>query len=114
MSLPAIPMTYGQGAGLSPRVARALGRDLATIQAGTSVDVARIDAAVLRRETVTDGITAITGRALQHVALVSQAEQQLAMTTPAASGRLAAVADAHALVMTGIVMETARALGRLV
>ena len=114
MSLPALSTTYGQGAGLSPRVARVLGRDLATIQAGLAVDVARIDAAVQRRETVTEGITAITGRALQHVALVSQAEQQLAMTTPAASGRLAAVADAHALAMTGIVMETARALGRLV
>lgn len=102
------------GTSLSPRVARALGRDLGSMQARTAIDVARIDAAVQRRETVTDGITAITARALQHVALVSQAEQQLALTVPHASGRLAAVADAHALAMTAIVMDTGRALGRLV
>ena len=56
-----------------------------------------------------DGITAISGRALRHVALVAH-EQQLALTTPAASGRLAAIAAAHARAMTGIVMEAARVL----
>lgn len=113
MNLP-VPSTYGSGSQISPRVAKALGRDLSRIQAGTSVDVARIDAAVQRRESVADGITAMTGRALQHVALVSAAEQQLALSTPAASGRLAAVADAHGLAMAELVMDTAWALRRLV
>lgn len=112
MNLP-VPTTYGSGLQISPRVAKALGRELSHMHAGTAVDLARIDAAVQRREAVADGVTATAARAMQHVALVSQAEQQLALTIPHASGRLAAVADAHALAMTAIVMDTARALGRL-
>ena len=99
---------------VSPRIARVLGRELSAIQASTAVDLARIEAAVQRRETATDGITAIAARAMQHVALVSQSEQSLALIVPQASGRLAAVADAHALAMAAVVMDTARALGRLV
>jgi hypothetical protein len=97
----------------SRSVSRSVAKSLATIQAGSTLDVARIEAAVQRRETVTDGITALTARALQHVAMVSQAEQNLAQAVPHASGRLAAIADAHALAMTSVVMDAARALGRL-
>lgn len=93
--------------------ARRLGRELSRVQAGTAIDVARIDAAVQRREAVVDGVTTVAARAMQHVSVVAQAEQQMAMTTPSASGRLAAIADAHALAMTGIVMDTERALRRL-
>lgn len=98
---------------LSRGTVRALSRELANVQAGTAVQVARIQAAVQRHEAVADGITAVTGRALQHVAMVSQVEQQFAQTVPHASGRLAAVADAHALAMQATVIDTARALGRL-
>src|SRR4051812_40324798 len=77
-----IPLTSGPSAALSPRTSRALGRQLGGIQAGTAVDVARIDSAVQRREAVAEGITAVTGKALQAVALVSQAEQNLAQTVP--------------------------------
>lgn len=112
--IPADVTTGSALAGLTPRSARTLGRQLAGIQAGAIVDAARIDAAVQRREVATDGVTAVTGRALQHVAMVSEAEQSLSQAVPHASGRLAAVADAHALAMTAIVMDTARALGRLV
>lgn len=94
-------------------VARQAGRELGRINAGTSLSVARIDAAAQRREAVADGVTAVTARALQAVAAVSQAEQQLALTVPHASGRLAAIADAHALAMTAIVMDAGRSLGRL-
>jgi len=105
---------YGSpGSSLSPRVAKALGRQLGSIEAGGAVALAQIDVAVQRREAVTDGVTSIAARAMQHVAAVSQTEVQMALTVPNASGRLAAVADAHALAMTGIVIDTARALGRL-
>ena len=100
-------------AGLSHGIERQLSRALANVQAGTAVQIARIDAAVQRQEAVADGITAVTDRALQHVAMVSQAEQQLSQTVPHASGRLAAIADAHALAMQATVIDAARALGRL-
>lgn len=99
--------------GLSRGTERQLSRALANVQARTAVDLARIESAAQRHEAVVDGVTAVTGRALQHVAMVSQAEQQLAQTVPHASGRLAAIADAHALAMQATVMDTARALGRL-
>lgn len=100
-------------AGLSRGTERKLSRALANVQASTAVQVARIGAAAQRHEAVADGLTAVTGRALQHVAMVSQAEQQLAQTVPHASGRLAAIADAHALAMQATVIDAARALGRL-
>ena len=102
------------GVALTPRTARVAGRVLGNIQVGAIIDLARIDAAVQRRETATDGTTAITARAMQHVALIAQSEQSLGLTVPGASGRLAAVADAHALAMTAIVIDTAHALKRLV
>lgn len=109
-----LPIRSSQASyGLSTRSSRDLGRALSQVQASTAVDVARIDAAAQRHEAVADGVTSVTARAMQHVAVVAQAEQQMVLATPAASGRLAALADAHALAMTGIVMDTARALGRL-
>ncbi len=115
MSLPVQFTGYGNSSGssLAPRTARALGRQLGGIAASAAVDVARIDAAVQRREAIADGITSVAGRAMQHVAMGSQAEQTFAQAVPHASGRLAAVADAHAIAMTSVVMDTARALGRL-
>ena len=101
------------GGSLSNRSSRSLSRALADVHAGSAVQVARIEAAVARHESVVDGVTAIAGAAMRHVAMVSQAEQQLAQAVPMASGRLAAVADMHALAMTGIVMDAARALGRM-
>lgn len=103
----------GSLSSLSRGTERALSRALADVQAGNAVQIARIDAAAQRHEAVADGVTAVTGRALQHVAMVSQAEQQLAQTVPHASGRLAAIADAHALAMQATVIDAARALGRL-
>ena len=105
--------TSGSLSNLSRGTERALSRALANVQAGTAVQIARIDAAAQRHEAVADGVTAVTSRALQHVAMVSQAEQQLAQTVPHASGRLAALADAHALAMQATVIDAARALGRL-
>lgn len=98
---------------LAGRQTKALARGLASVHYSSALQVARIEAAVQCREAVADGITAVTAKAMQHVAVVSQAEQNMAQTVPHASGRLAAVADAHALAMTAIVMDTAHALGRL-
>lgn len=105
--------TGGSLSNLSRGTERQLSRALAHVQAGNAVQIARIDAAAQRHSAVADGVTAVTGRALQHVAMVSQAEQQLAQTVPHASGRLAAVADAHALAMQATIIDAARALGRL-
>lgn len=105
---------YSSAAGMLPtRAERSLARSLASVRGTTTVQIARIDAAAQRHEAVVDGLTSVTARALQHAALVSQAEQSLAQSVPHASGRLAAIADVHALAMQATVMDAARALGRL-
>jgi hypothetical protein len=108
-----VPMGSSAPVRLSPRSQRALGRQIATIQSRTAVDLAVIDAASQRWEGVVQGVTAVTGTAQQSVALVAQAEQSLAQAVPHAAPRLALLGDFHALAMTSIVMDTARALGRL-
>lgn len=105
--------TAGSLTGLSRASERALSRTLAGVQVSSAVQVARIETAAQRHAAVADGVTAVTGKTLQHVALVSQAEQQLAMTVPHASGRLAAIADAHALALQATVIDAAQALRRL-
>jgi hypothetical protein len=49
----------------SRSVSRSVAKSFATIQAGTALDVARIEAAVQRRETAADGIPPLTARALR-------------------------------------------------
>lgn len=88
-------------------------RAIARIEAGGSLRQARVD---VERNLIADKIEAIgqvTGRALQTAALVSQMEQQLALSVPSASGRLAAIADASALTMTGIISDAACTLRRI-
>lgn len=99
--------------GLPARTSRALARQLAGIQASSAVQIARIEAAVQRHDTVMDGVTALTGRAQQHVVLVSGSEQQFALSCPTSSGRLALLGDQHALAMVAITMEARQALQRL-
>lgn len=101
------------GIQLSSRSQRVLGRQLATIQSRTAVDLASIDAAAQRWEGVAQGVTSVTNVAQQCVALVAQAEQTIAQAVPQAAPRLALIGGMHAIAMASVVMDTAAALGRL-
>lgn len=72
---------------------------LAETQAGTELELSKLDALQL-----------IAGRAMQGVALVTQLEQQLSTAVPLAHSRLQAIGDMHALASADIV---ASAPGRL-
>lgn len=93
---------------LSWRVSRGLAR----LEDHSLLGRAEIETAASLQAAKADALGAVAGRAMQDVALLSQMEQQLAQTVPLASGRLAAIADAAALSMTGIVADTACRLRR--
>lgn len=98
---------------IAARAYRQVGRAVSRVENDGVVRRTRID---VERDVVTDKIEAIgqiTGRALQTAALVSQMEQQLALTVPAASGRLAVIADASAITMTSLISDAACTLRRL-
>jgi hypothetical protein len=50
---------------------------------------------------------------MQDAALLSSLEQQLALSVPAASGRLAAIADVAAFALTEVVADTPSMLRRI-
>jgi hypothetical protein len=107
-----------EGGGLLPwvsagsRLARQTARELAQIEARTSVGVARIEAAAELQALKASAVAHVGRRAMQEVAVLSQVETQLAQAVPHASGRLATIADLTAVAMSDVVLETARRIGR--
>lgn len=93
-------------------VSRRVSRGLARLDDHAVLGNAEIQTAAGLQAAKADALCAVAGRAMQDVALLSQMEQQLAQTVPLASGRLAAIADAAALSLTGIVADTASRLRR--
>lgn len=90
------------------RVARAISQShaLSTVRSSdvqdeTDVTLDKIDAA-----------TAVTGHAMGAVVRVAQAQLQMEAMSPAASGRLAMLADNHSLVMADLQADHVRALRR--
>lgn len=88
------------------------GRALTRISGETTVASALIQSKAELEATKLDGVAAVTGKALQDVALLSQMEQSLAQAVPHASGRLATIADLAAVSMAGVVADAARRIGR--
>ena len=95
------------------RDARRAGRAISRYQADSRVTIAVID--VLTDETIakTDSTTAVTGQAMANVVRVAQAQQSLEQLAPAASGRLAMLADDHALGMAELAADYRRKLRRV-
>ncbi len=91
---------------------RRRGRAVARIDTSSELRLARLEAEAEVQAATADALTYVGRRAMQDVALLSQLEQQLAVTVPMASGRLAAIADVTALALTDVVAETARRLRR--
>ena len=87
---------------------RRTARELARLDAAGQLEFARVNqAADLQAERVA-AVGYVGKVALREVALLSQAEQHLALVAPAASGRLQYIADSTALALAEIVSETTR------
>lgn len=104
-----IELCHGSSRGLS----RHVGRTLVRIDGNNSIRRAEVVAEADLMSDKIEAIGQVTGRALQTIALVSQMEQKLALSVPSASGRLAAIADASAITMTGLVAGAACTLKRI-
>jgi hypothetical protein len=87
-------------------------RTLSRLSADTTVAVAITQAKAEVEAAKVDGISAVAGKAMQDVALLSQMEQALATAVPHASGRLATVADLAAISVARVVADAAHRIGR--
>lgn len=87
------------------------GRALQRLTDDTTLAVAVVESRIDIEIAKVDGITAVAGRAMQNVALLSQVEVALSQAVPHASGRLSTIADLAALSLADVVAGTARRLG---
>ena len=87
-------------------------RSLARLSDETTVAAAVVQAKADVEAAKLDGISAVAGKAMQNVALLSSVEQSLAQTVPHASGRLATIADLASLAMADVVATAARRIVR--
>jgi hypothetical protein len=87
---------------------RQLSRALGSLSAGVSLERARIEAAAEVQALRVDAVTYVGKRAMQDVAMLTRLEQQLALMTPLASGRLQAIGDITAIEVTEVVSDTLR------
>jgi hypothetical protein len=85
----------------SVRSSRAIGR----AQAAGQIRQAHIDSEADVASAKLDAVTNATGQAMRDVARVGQAELAFAQATPAASGRLANIAEQHAWLVSELVCD---------
>lgn len=102
---------YGTTSAL-PRDARRTGRAVSRYQAHGQVRIAQTDVDTDVAIAKGDSYTAATGAAMGNVIRVAQAQRQLEQLAPEASGRLAMLADEHALTMADNLAELRRSLRR--
>lgn len=88
----------------SQRTAKAIARGAAALQ----VQQAGIDNATDATIAKAESSTAVTAHAMMGVTRIAQLQQQLELQTPSASGRLAMLADDHALGQAEVVMDHRR------
>ncbi len=107
-------MPYGvdryQGGSVSPFQARQTSRELGRIQAGTGLELARIESRAEIEATRASAVAYVGKRAMQEVTMVSQLEQQLGTLCPMAVSRLQAIGDLTAMAMAEVVVDAARRL----
>jgi len=95
-----------------PRDARRAGRAISRYQVNGQVKVARLDTEADVTAAKGDIYTAATGNAMASVVRVAQGQRALEQLAPEASGRLALLADDHALTMAEILGDLRRELRR--
>lgn len=92
--------------------ARRAGRAVSRYQAQGQVSLAVYDVLTDTALAKSDSVTAVTGHAMADVVRVAQAQQHLELLAPAASGRLAMLADDHALAMVELTADHRRNIRR--
>src|SRR2546430_1791201 len=97
---------FDKPAGLNRIESRRLTRSLDNLEAGTRMEIARIEAAADVQATRADAVTHVGKRAMRDVALLTQLEQQLALMVPLAASRLQAIGDITALSLAEVVNDT--------
>jgi len=97
---------------LLPADARRAGRAVSRHQSVSHVRVAAADADADAAMGKAAALTSAVGSAMGDVVRVAQAQRTLEQLAPEASGRLAMLADDHALAMTDILAELRRDLRR--
>jgi len=99
---------FEKPAGLTGTASRRLTRSLSSLDAHTTLEIARIEAAADVQATRADAVTHVGKRAMRDVALLTQLEQQLALMVPLAASRLQAIGDITALSLAEVVNDTLR------
>ena len=93
-----------------PRSLARTSRELTRINDQLDIAVAVTTAKTEVELTNLDGLQAVTTRAMQGVAMVTQLEQQLSTAVPLAASRLQAIGDMHALASADVVASASRRL----
>lgn len=101
------------GGGASRGISRRAGRTLQQVGEHTSVQIARVEGRADIQAAQVDAVAAVTQRAMQGVAFISQMEGQLGQAVPLAVTRLQAIGDLAALAMGQVVTDTVTKLRRL-
>lgn len=94
-------------------VSRRTGRALQHMGDHTSVQIARVESRADIQTAQVDAVAAVTQRAMQGVAFISQMEGQLGQAVPLAVTRLQAVGDLAALAMGQVITDTVTKLRRI-
>lgn len=102
---------YGRSE-LLPSDVRRGSRAISRHQVATQVRIARVDDDVDQAIAKADGYTAATGAASADVLRVGKLHKELEALAPEVSGRLALLADDHALAMVDILGDLRRDLRR--
>lgn len=95
------------------RDARRAGRIISRYQADGQASVALSDVLTDLTMAKSDSVTAVTGQAMANVVRVAKVQEQLELLAPAASGRLALLADDHALGMVELTADHRRKIRRV-
>jgi hypothetical protein len=93
----------GAGQGLSRRTSRGL----ADLQSAGVLQLATIEQQALVQTAKTDAVAYVGRSAMMHVAMLSQAEQELSQLVPLAATRLQGIADTVTLALAKVVVDTA-------
>jgi hypothetical protein len=109
MSTDLSPYTLG---GLLPSDTRRAGRALSRHHSANQLRIAKIDSDADVAIGKADADTAVTGSAMGKVVQVAQGQRALEQLAPEASGRLALLADTHALAMADYLADFRRDMRR--
>jgi hypothetical protein len=104
---------YVGGQGLAPRDARRLDRSLIGHQVGREIRQSRSDVEVDVAISKIQGLTMATGAGMQSIVQVATAQQSMEQMAPSASGRLAMLADMHALDVADTLQDVRHRMRRI-